>query len=127
MSKESKHHILIYLEHILTAIKRINHYVENVGEVSFLKSELIQDAVIRNIEIIGEASRNIERHYPDFTAKHPEVPWSDLYWMRNRVSHGYFSVDFELVWKTIEKDIPELQSQIQKIYKQASSVKEQEI
>ncbi len=123
MSKESKLHILIYLEHILMAIKRINHYTENLGEVSFLRSELIQDAVIRNIEIIGEASRNIDRHHTHFTAEHPEVPWSDLYWMRNRVSHGYFSVDLELVWKTLEKDIPELQNQIQKIYKQLSLVK----
>ncbi len=123
MSKESKLNILIYLEHILMAIKRINDYTENLGEVSFLRSELIQDAVIRNIEIIGEASRNIDRHHPYFTAEHHEVPWSDLYWMRNRVSHGYFSVDLELVWKTIEKDIPELQNQVTKIYKQISSVK----
>lgn len=122
MSKESKLQIINYLDHILTAIRRINHYVDDVSEVSFLKSELIQDAVIRNIEIIGEASRNMDRYYPHFTAEHPEVPWSDLYWMRNRVSHGYFTVDLELVWKTLEKDIPELQRQIQEIYKQLSEV-----
>jgi uncharacterized protein with HEPN domain len=123
MSKESKLLILDYLEHILTAIKRINHYIDDISEVSFLKSDLIQDAVIRNIEIIGEASRNIDRYHPHFTSEHPEVPWSDLYWMRNRVSHGYFSVDLELVWKTLEKDIPKLQIQIQEIYKQLSSIK----
>jgi len=123
MSKESKPHLLNYLEHILTAIKRINNYTDDISEVVFLRSELIQDAVIRNIEIIGEASRNIDRHYPRFAAEHPEVPWSDLYWMRNRVSHGYFSVDLELVWKTLEKDIPELHEQIQTIYQQLSLVK----
>lgn len=123
MNKESKLHVLAYLEHILVAIKRINHYTENVGEISFLKSELIQDAVIRNIEIIGEASRNIDRHHPTLTVEHPEVPWIDLYWMRNRVSHGYFSVDLELVWKTIEKDIPKLQDQIQEIYSHLTSLK----
>ncbi|HUX79966.1 MAG TPA: DUF86 domain-containing protein [Alphaproteobacteria bacterium] len=122
MSKESKLHIVNYLEHILTAIRRINHYIDDVSEVAFLKSELIQDAVIRNIEIIGEASRNIDCYHPHFTAEHPEVPWSDLYWMRNRVSHGYFTVDLELVWKTLEKDIPELEKQVQKIYKQLGSV-----
>lgn len=121
MSKDSKLHILSYLEHILTAITRINHYIEDVGEVGFLQSEIIQDAVIRNIEIIGEASRNIDRHHPQFASKHPEVPWSDLYWMRNRVAHGYFSVDLELVWKTLEKDIPKLQSQIQEIHQKLSS------
>lgn len=116
MNKDSNLHVLNYLEHILAAITRINHYIEDLSEAGFLQSEIIQDAVIRNIEIIGEASRNIERHHPHFTSKYPEVPWSDLYWMRNRVAHGYFSVDMELVWKTLEKDIPELQSQIQKIY-----------
>ncbi|MBX9785950.1 MAG: DUF86 domain-containing protein [Alphaproteobacteria bacterium] len=121
--KESKLHLRNYLEHILTAIKRIHHYTDDLNEVAFLQSELIQDAVIRNIEIIGEASRNIDRHHPHFTAEHPEVPWSDLYWMRNRVSHGYFSVDLELVWKTLEKDIPELEDQIQELYKKISSEK----
>lgn len=123
MSKETKQHLFLYLEHILQAINRINNYTNDISEALFLQNELIQDAVIRNIEIIGEASRNIDRHYPDFTAKHPEVPWNDLYWMRNRVSHGYFSVDFELVWKTLEKDLPELDEQIQTIYEDLSSNK----
>lgn len=123
MSKEPRLHILNYVEHILTAIRRINHYTEDVSEATFLQSELIQDAVIRNIEIIGEASRNIDRYHPHFTAEHPEVPWNDLYWMRNRVSHGYFTVDLELVWKTLEKDIPELENHIQEIYRHLSSVK----
>ncbi|OJW51076.1 MAG: hypothetical protein BGO67_12150 [Alphaproteobacteria bacterium 41-28] len=122
MSKESKLNVLNYLEHILIAIERINHYTNDVSEVGFLESELIQDAVIRNIEVIGEASRNIDRYHPHFAAQYPEVPWSDLYWMRNRVSHGYFTVDLELVWKTLEKDIPLLQEQIQVIYKHLSSV-----
>ncbi|EKE09917.1 MAG: hypothetical protein ACD_16C00100G0079 [uncultured bacterium] len=121
MNKKSKIHLHLYLEHILTAIKRIHHYTDDLTEITFLQSELIQDAVIRNIEIIGEASRNIDRHHPYFTADHPEVPWSDLYWMRNRVSHGYFSVDLELVWKTLEKDIPKLEEQIQKLYEKIPS------
>jgi uncharacterized protein with HEPN domain len=68
--------------------------------------------VIRNIEIIEGAARNIERHYPAFATDHPEVPWEDIYLMRNRVAHGYFSVDLEIVWRTIERDIPELEQQI---------------
>lgn len=123
MSKESKPHLLNYVEHILTAIQRINNYTDDIGEIGFLQSEMIQDAVIRNIEIIGEASRNIDHHDPHFTAEHQEVPWSDLYWMRNRVSHGYFSVDLELVWKTLEKDIPQLHEQIQRIYQELSILK----
>lgn len=79
---------------------------------------LVQDAVIRNIEIIGEAARNIEKHYPDFTSSHNDVPWEDMYWMRNRVSHGYFSVDLEVIWNTIQRDIPELEQQIKSVLKQ---------
>ena len=71
MSKESKLQVINYLEHILTAISRINRYTDDVSEINFLKNELIQDAVIRNIEIIGEASRNIDRHHPNFTIEHP--------------------------------------------------------
>jgi uncharacterized protein with HEPN domain len=114
MSKDVRR-IPEYLGHILQAIQRIGSYTEDVDEVAFLGDEMVQDAVIRNIEIIGEAARNIERYYPDFAAKHSEVPWEDIYLMRNRVAHGYFSVDFEIVWKSIQNDLPELQQQILKL------------
>lgn len=101
-----------YLSHILEAIIRIGRYTENLTEVAFLENEQVQDAVIRNIEIIGEAARNIEQRHRNFADQHPEVPWSDMYLMRNRVSHGYFAVDFEVVWKTIQRDLPELAEQV---------------
>ena len=106
-----------YLDHILQAIQRIGSYTEDVDEVAFLENKMVQDAVIRNIEIIGEAARNIERYHPDFATAHPEVPWEDIYLMRNRVAHGYFSVDFEIVWKSIQNDLPELQQQILQLQK----------
>ncbi|NTU41844.1 MAG: DUF86 domain-containing protein [Nitrospirales bacterium] len=111
MSKDSLR-LPDYINHILEAIKRINRYVQGFNEAAFLSNEEKQDSVIRNIEVIGEAARNIERHYPDFAARHPEVPWTDIYLMRNRLSHGYFSVDMELVWKTVQHDIPVLEQQI---------------
>lgn len=104
-----------YLSHILQAIDRINLYIEDMDEAAFLENVLVQDAVIRNIEIIGEASKNIECHHADFAAKHPDVPWEDVYLMRNRVSHGYFSIDLEVVWKTIQRDIPEFAQQIRSL------------
>lgn len=97
-----------YLGHILAAIERIERHTSDVDELGFLNSELIQDAVIRNIEIIGEASNNIQRVDPVFAARHAEIPWQVMYAMRNRVSHGYDKVDFEIVWKTICNDMPEL-------------------
>lgn len=102
-----------YLGHILKAIERIDRYTEDMDEVAFLNSELVQDAVIRNIEIIGEASNNIQRVAPEFAAQHDDVPWLVMYTMRNRVSHGYDKVDLEIVWKTIQRDLPELYRQVQ--------------
>jgi uncharacterized protein with HEPN domain len=63
-----------YLSHILQAVDRINVYTEDIDEVGFLKNQMVQDAVIRNIEIIGEAARNIEKHHPEFAGQHPDVP-----------------------------------------------------
>jgi len=101
-----------YLEHIIEAIRRIEQYIEDIDELEFIGNELIQDAVIRNLEVIGEASRNIEKHYPDYAKKHSEVPFSLAYEMRNAVAHGYFKIDYEIVWKTLERDIPEFKKNI---------------
>lgn len=101
-----------YLDHILQAISRIKNYTHDMTAATFLHDEKTQDAVIRNIEIIGEAARNIERNHPDFANQHAGVPWGTAYEMRNVLAHGYFKVDFEIVWKTIEKDLPELEKKI---------------
>lgn len=95
-----------YLAHILEAIERIDRYTCGLDEVAFLNSTVVQDAVVRNIEIIGEASNNIEKRCPAFAAAHPELPLSSAYQMRNIVAHGYFKVDYEIVWKTIHRDLP---------------------
>ena len=65
-------------------------------------------AVIRNFEVIGEASNNIEKHYPEFVVEHPELPLASAYQMLNPVAHGYFKVDFEIVWRTVCNDLPDL-------------------
>ena len=104
-----------YLGHIIEAIERIYRYTEDIDEVGFLGNQMIQDAVLRNIENIGEAARNIERTAPEFAARHVDVPWAVIYTMRNRVSHGYFKVDLEIVWKTVQNDLPELAEQIAKL------------
>lgn len=107
-----------YLSHMLKAIQRIHSYTDDMIEATFLGNEMVQDAVIRNVEILGEAARNIVRHQPDFAAKHSNVPWEDVTLMRNRVSHGYFSVDLEIVWTTVKRDIPELERQIRQLLEQ---------
>ena len=114
MSKD-KQRLIDYLAHMLQAIGRITRYTEELDEVAFLQNELVQDAVIRNLEILGEASNNIQKHYPEFATQHPELPLAFAYQMRNAVAHGYFKVDYEIVWKTIHADLPALQGQVQSL------------
>lgn len=104
-----------YLRHIRDAIERIGRYVRDIDEAAFLQNDMAQDAVIRNLEIIGEASHNIEQHYPEFAAEHPELPLAFAYQMRNAVAHGYFKVDLEIVWNTIQNDLPGLYERIERI------------
>jgi uncharacterized protein with HEPN domain len=118
MSKNDVLRIPDYLEHILEALKRIAEYVDSMNETSFMQNALVQDAVLRNIEILGEAAKNLVRYHSDFIKKYSDVPWEDMYWMRNRISHDYFSVDLEVVWKTLEYDLPGLEKQVRAIYQQ---------
>jgi len=108
MSKTDKLRIQDYLNHIVEAIERINRYVGNMSEDDFMCDEKTQDAVIRNFEIIGEASRNIERYHPDFAGEYQNIPWGIAYEMRNALAHGYFMVDMQIVWKTIKNDLPNM-------------------
>jgi len=110
--KRDPHRLIDYLKHILEAIERIEEYVADLEEISFLHNKLVQDAVIRNFEVIGEASHNIEKRFPEFVADHPELPLATAYQMRNAIAHGYFEVDFEILWKTIHINLPGLHSKI---------------
>ena len=101
-----------FLQHMLQAIERIEGYIEDHSEIYFLNTPLLQDAVVRNIEILGEASNNLMKRFPEVITAHPEVPWEAIYYMRNRIIHGYVSIDYELVWIVITKDLPELQNQL---------------
>jgi len=104
-----------YLKHILEAIDRIQKYCGDMSEISFFASEITQDAVIRNFEIIGEASKNIERVADQkFRSKHSDLPLAFAYDMRNVLTHGYYKVDLGVVWKTIEVDLPNLKVMIEK-------------
>ena len=105
-----------YLEHILEAIERIRSYTAGMTETEFLANKLVEDAVIRNLEVMGEAAKNIETHAPAFAAAHPELRLKDIYLMRNRLSHGYFSINLQIVWNTVQRDLPDLQVAISQTY-----------
>ena len=103
---------LAYIDHIQQCICKIQEYTKDLNQSDFNTAELIQDAVIRNIEIIGEATKKIS---PDFKARYNEVPWKEMAGMRDKLIHDYFGVDVEVVWKTIQEDIPMLKSLIEQI------------
>jgi uncharacterized protein with HEPN domain len=104
-----------YLLHIREAIARIEDYTSDVDETEFLANQLVQDAVIRNLEIIGEASRNITRRFPEVANENPDIPFAFAYDMRNALAHGYFKVDVGIVWNTIQKDLSELDHKVEKL------------
>lgn len=94
-----------YIAHMLEAIARIRRYVGRRQRVGFLADTLLQDAVIRNIEIIGEAAGRMS---PEFAARHADIPWRDIVGMRHRLIHGYLKVNLETVWAVVERDLPAL-------------------
>lgn len=104
-----------YLLHMLEAADRISLYTANLSEESFFANQMVQDAVVRNIEIIGEAANNLIEVSPGFAARYSYIPFAQIYGMRNRVSHGYFAVSTAMVWDSVQVDIPDLHQKIIKV------------
>lgn len=115
MSRRDELALRDYLEHIRQAIRRIQRYVAEIDHAAFLANEEKQDAVIRNLEIIGEAAGNIQRHFPGFSTRYPGFPLKAAYGTRNALAHGYFKVDLDMVWKTVERDLPLLMTQVEEV------------
>jgi uncharacterized protein with HEPN domain len=105
----SQHDDKVYLQHISEAIIKIGGYMSNVSKESFLTNDLLIDAVVRNLEIIGEASNRVSE---EFTEAHLEISFRPAISMRNQLAHGYDDVDLEVVWSTVTDDLPHLQSQL---------------
>ena len=102
----------VYLLHIVESIDKINEFTKNMGYDEFLNNDLVQSAVIRKLEIIGEASNNVSEELKN---KYPEVPWQIMKDMRNFLIHKYFGVDPEVVWDTIKNDILKVHGDIENI------------
>ena len=115
MSRGDPQRLADYLGHILEAIDSIRDYTSQATRESYLADRKTQDAVVRNLEVIGEASNNVVKHHAEFAAAHSDVPWRFAYEMRNALSHGYFTVDHAIVWQTIEHDLTPLREQISKL------------
>jgi len=103
---------LIRLNHIAESIRRIESYTENIFLEEFEQSELIQDAVFKNLEIIGEAAYKLKNSYK---LENSKIEWKKIEGLRHRLVHDYYEIDIEIIWNTIQKRIPELKSQIEEI------------
>lgn len=102
----------VYLRHILDAISRIEEYTRGVEYEDFMDDHLIQDGVIRQIEIIGEATKRLSK---EIRGKHSEIPWKDMAGMRDKLIHDYLGVDIDAVWDTVKRDVPTMKNKLEDI------------
>ncbi|MBN1900083.1 DUF86 domain-containing protein [Candidatus Sumerlaeota bacterium] len=109
----------VYLHHILDAIRKIEEYTSGMEQDAFYVGSMIQDSVIRQIEIIGEATKRLSF---ETRALNPGIPWQDIAGMRDKLIHNYFGVDIEEVWLTVQNDIPILKKEIKLILNEMNKI-----
>ena len=105
----SKRDPRILLEDVLLAIEKVGRFTAGMDQQTFLSDEKTIDAVARNLEIIGEAVRQLP---DDFKSAHADLPWNQIGGMRNRIVHDYFGLDLKIIWQVIHHDLPDLETRI---------------
>ena len=103
---------LVFIEHILDSINAIKEFSRNISKGELISNRLKQSAIVREIEIIGEASKNISEN---LKKEHQKIEWKEITGTRDKMIHHYFGVDIDIIWNIIKKDIPVLEKQIRKI------------
>ena len=100
------------LGHIYDAIVKIERYISGVEKTAFLQNDILQDAVMRQVEIIGEASSRIS---DEMQEKYPNLPWFEMRAIRNKIVHDYLEINTDIIWDTVQSDLPPLKNQIKNI------------
>ena len=115
MTAKEKRSYKMYLDDIHMAISRILEYTQGYDFTALIRDYKTIDAVIRNFEIIGEAAKNIS---DELKEQYPDIPWHEMYSLRNRISHTYFGIDYEIIWDIITNYLPDNKVQIERMNRQ---------
>ncbi len=108
-----------YINHIKQAATDASSFVEGLGKDDFIADKRTQQAVIMNFIIIGEAATKVMDGHAEFTLAHPDIPWRSMRNMRNRMAHGYFDINLEVVWDTVHEWLPDLLKQLPAVRQKA--------
>lgn len=111
-----------YIDHIQQAAADACSFIDALDKDSFLADKKTQQAVIMNLIIIGEAAAKVMDGYTEFTKDNPDVPWRGMRGMRNRIAHGYFEIDLDIVWETAQKALPDLIKKLQSLTPRESAL-----
>ena len=111
----SKRDWKLYVEDVLECIKKVEKYIGDMDFTLFEKDDKTVDAVIKNLETIGEAAGHI---LDDIKARHKDIPWKEIVGLRNRIVHGYFNIDLKIIWGVIKQELPTLKIQLEHILKE---------
>jgi len=106
-----------YLADILEAIRRILDYTQDLTYDGFLRSPMIQDAVLRNLQVVGEATNKLSS---TLQANYPDMPWQVMAGMRDKIVHDYFGIDYQVVWDVARGDLPQLMLQVETILREVA-------
>src|SRR4051812_17998711 len=102
----------LYLHQMQVAASDVCNFIEGMDKAAFLDNLIVQRAVGMSILMLGEAVVRLARDNPEFPVDHPEIPWQNIQGLRNRIAHGYFDIDLDIVWDTANASLPELLSQL---------------
>lgn len=112
MTSDSGLRLIDFLDHIEEASRLAREYVAGMSKESFLRDRRTQQAVVLNLMTIGEVAARIANDHKEFAEAHPEIPWAQMRGMRNRMVHGYFDIDLNIVWQTVQSSLPKLERNI---------------
>lgn len=118
-AQQRKFRQLDYVGHMLEAIRLVRDYAEGISRDEFFADKKTQQAVVLNIMIIGEAATQIGNEYPEWADQHPQIQWRAMRGMRNRMAHGYFDINLQVVWDTVQLSLPELEEKLADLLKNA--------